>query len=159
MPGAPAARPSRGLRRLIFAIAIGVPLALVMAYAGVVALAISLADQNFDVRRGSVQYYALMGATIRNAPLIEPVSEPRFEFRGGDGPKPTETIVSYVSKADAAHAEAELGRYLEARGYARRKNENPPPAEAFADGRVWFEIVTQPLPDKTIRVFVTKYEL
>jgi hypothetical protein len=158
MSNAPAAPVSRGARRLIFGIAIGGPMALILAYAGLVALAISLADQNFEVRRGSVQYYALMGGTIRNAPLIEPVGEPRFEFRGGDGPKPTETIVSYVSKADAPRIEAELGRYLEARGYARRKNENPPPAEEFADGKVSFEIVTQPLPDKTIRVFVTKYE-
>jgi len=153
-----AAAPSRGVRRLIYAIALGVPLALLLAYAAIVALAISLADQNFDARRGSVQYYALMGATIRNVPLVEPVGEPRFEFRGGDGPKPTETIVSYVSKADAARLEAELGRYLEARGYARRKHSNPPPAEEFADGRVAFDIVTQPLPDKAIRVLVTKYE-
>ncbi len=158
MSNAPAAPVSRGARRFIFGIALGVPLVLVFAYAGIVALAMSLADQNFDVRRGSVQYYALMGSTIRNAPLIEPVGEPRFEFRGGDGPKPTETIVSYVSKADAARLEAELARYLEARGYARRKNENPPPAEEFASGQVSFDIVTQPLPDKTTRVFVTKYE-
>jgi hypothetical protein len=158
MPSASAAPVSRGVRRLVFAIALGVPLALVFIYVGMVALAISLADQNFDVRRGSVRYHALMGATIRNTPLIEPVGEPRFEFRGGDGPKPTETIISYVSKADAARLEAELGRYLEARGYARRKHSNPPPAEEFAEGRVSFDIVTQPLPDKATRVFVTKYE-
>src|SRR5688572_6452839 len=120
MSSTSAAPVSRGVRRLVFAIALGVPLTLVSAYVGMVALALSLADQNFDVRRGSARYYALMGATIRTVPLIEPVGEPRFAFRGGDGPKPTETIISYVSKADAALITAELGRYLEARGYARR---------------------------------------
>lgn len=145
-------------RRAIVWVLVAVPVAAIIAYLGIVALAISLADQNFDVRRGSVQYYALFGATIRNVPLIEPAGEPRFHFRGGDGPKPTETIVSYVSRADAARVEAELARYLESRGYARRKNDNPPPAEVFAGSSVYFDIVTQPLPDKAIRVFVTKYE-
>ena len=145
-------------RRAIVWVLVAVPVAAIIAYLGIVALAISLADQNFDVRRGSVQYYALFGATIRNVPLIEAAGEPRFHFRGGDGPKPTETIVSYVSRADAARVEAELARYLESRGYARRKNDNPPPAEVFAGSSVYFDIVTQPLPDKAIRVFVTKYE-
>jgi hypothetical protein len=158
MPDATAAPMSRGARRLILWIAFGVPLALVLAYVGVVALAMSFADQNFEVRRGSVRYYALMGATIRNAPLIEPVGEPSFHFRGGDGPKPTETEIAYVSKAEAARIEAELGRYLAARGHARRKNDNPPPAEVFASALVYFDIVAKPLPDRTIRVVVTKYE-
>ena len=146
-------------RRVALGALIGVPIAAILAYIGIVALAISLADENFDVRRGSVQYYVLMGPTIRNAPLIEPVGEARFAFRGGDGPKPTETIVSYVSKADAARIEAELAKYLEGRGYARRKNDNPPPVEVFAGGSVYFEIVTRPQPDKTVRVLVTKFEL
>lgn len=146
------------VRRAILWVLTAVPAAAILAYVGVVAFAISLADQNFDVRRGSAQYYALFGSTIRNVPLIEPAGEPRFEFRGGDGPKPTETIVSYVSKADAARIEDESARYLEARGYTRRKNDNPPPAEIFAGGSVHFEVVTRPMPDKTIRVLVTKYE-
>ncbi len=145
-------------RRVILWVLMAVPVAAILAYVGIVALAVSLADQNRDVRRGSVQYYALFGATIRNVPLIEQAGEPRFHFRGGDGPKPTETIVSYVSKAEAARVEAELARYLERRGYSRRKNPNPPPSESFAGSSVYFDIVTQPLPDKTIRVFVTKYE-
>jgi hypothetical protein len=145
-------------RRAILWVLMAVPVAAILAYVGVVALAVSLADQNFDVRRGSVQYYALFGATIRNVPLIEPVDAPRFHFRGGDGPKPTETIISYVSKAEAARVEAELARYLESRGYARRKNDNPPPAEVFAGGSVYFEVVTRPLPDKAVRVIVTKFE-
>lgn len=145
-------------RRWVLWALVAVPVAAILAYVGIVALAVSLADQNFDVRRGSVQYYALFGSTIRNVPLIEPASEPHFHFRGGDGPKPTETIVSYVSRANAARVESELAKYLEGRGYARRKNDNPPPAEVFAGNSVYFDIVTQPLPDKTIRVFVTKYE-
>lgn len=145
-------------RRAIFWVLMAVPIAAILAYVGIVAFAVSLADQNFDVRRGSLQYYALFGATIRNVPLVEPAGAPRFHFRGGDGPKPTETIVSYASTAEAARVEAELARYLESRGYARRRNDNPPPAEVFASGSVYFDIVTQPLPDKTIRVFVTKYE-
>lgn len=145
-------------RRAILGVLAAVPVAAIFAYVGAVALAVSLADQNFDVRRGSVQYYALFGSTIRNVPLIEPAGEPRFHFRGGDGPKPTETIVSYASKAEAVRVEAELARYLEARGYARRKNDNPPPAEIFAGGSVYFEVVTRPTTDKTIRVLVTKYE-
>lgn len=145
-------------RRAILWMLTAVPVAAVLAYVGIVALAVSLADQNFDVRRGSVQYYALFGATIRNVPLIEPAGEPRFHFRGGDGPKPTETIVSYASRADAARIEAETARYLESRGYARRRNENPPPAESFAGRSVYFDIVTLPLPGKTTRVIVTKYE-
>ena len=145
-------------RRVVFWVLISVPIAAILAYIGIVALAISLADQNFDVRRRSVQYYVLFGSAIRNVPLIEPAGAPRFQFRGGDGPKPTETIISYASRADAARVEAELARYLEARGYTRRKNDNPPPAEVFAGGSVYFDIVMRPLPDKTIRVLVTKYE-
>jgi hypothetical protein len=145
-------------RRAILSVLMAVPIAAILAYVGVVALALSLADQNFDVRRGSVQYYALFGATIRNVPLIEPAGEQRFHFRGGDGPKPTETIVSYVSRADAARIESELAKYLEGRGYARRKNDNPPPADVYAGGSVHFDVVTRPMPDKAIRVIVTKYE-
>lgn len=145
-------------RRAILWVLMAVPAAAILAYVGIVALAVSLADQNFDVRRGSVQYYALFGATIRNVPLIEPAGEPRFHFRGGDGPKPTETIVSYVSRADAAHIESELAKYLKGRGYARRKNINPPPAEVFAGGTVYFDVVTRPMPDKAVRVIVAKYE-
>ena len=145
-------------RRAILWVLMAAPVAAILAYVGIVALAVSLADRNFDVRRGSVQYYALFGATIRNVPLIEPAGEPRFQFRGGDGPKPTETIVSYDSKARAARAEAEIARYLEQRGYARQKNPNPPPAESFAAGSVYFDIVTKALPDGKIRIFVTKFE-
>jgi hypothetical protein len=144
-------------RRAILWVLMAVPIAAILAYVGVVALALSLADQNFDVRRGSVQYYALFGTTIRNVPLIEPAGEARH-FRGGDGPKPTETIVSYVSRADAARIEPELAKYLEGRGYARRKNDNPPPADVYAGGSVHFDVVTRPMPDKAIRVIVTKYE-
>jgi hypothetical protein len=146
------------LRRIVLWLLAAVPIVAILAYVGVVGLAISLADQNFDVRRGSVQYYVLFGSTIRNVPLIEPADAPRFQFRGGDGPKPTETIVSYASRAEAARIEAELARYLESRGYARRKNDNPPPAEVFASASVYFEIVLKLQQDKTSRVFVTKFE-
>lgn len=145
-------------RRAIVWMLMAAPVAAILAYLGIVALAVSLADENFDVRRGSVRYYALFGATIRNVPLIESAGEPRYHFRGGDGPKPTETEISYVSKAPAARVEAEIARYLERRGYARRKNPNPPPAEAFAAGAVYFDIVTKALPDGSLRVFVTKFE-
>jgi hypothetical protein len=145
-------------RRAILWVLVAVPAAAILGYIGVVALAISLADQNFDVRRGSAQYYALFGSTIRNVPLIEPAGGPRFHFRGGDGPKPTETIVSYASTAEAARIEAELAKYLVGRGYARRNNNNSPPAEVFAGRSVYFEIATAPQPDKPNRVTVTKYE-
>ena len=146
-------------RRAVFWLLVAVPVVAIVAYLGIVGLAISLADRNFDVRRGSVPYYALFGATIRNVPLIEAVGAPRFAVRGGDGPKATETIISYASSADPAHIGAELARYLEGRGYARRKNDNPPPADVFAGGSVYFEIVVRAQPGKTARVFVTKYEL
>jgi len=145
-------------RRVVYGLLTAVPVVAIVAYLGIVALAVSLADQNFDVRRGSVQYYALFGSTIRNVPLIEPAGEPRFAFRGGDGPKPTETIISYASRADAAHIEAGLATYIEGRGYVRRKNDNPPPAEVHASGSVYFEIHARPQADKTIRVYVTKFE-
>lgn len=145
-------------RRALSWLLMAVPVVAIVAYLGFAALAISLAEENFEVRRGSVRYYALFGSTIRNVPLIEAAGKPRFDFRGGDGPKPTETIISYASRADTARIEAELARYLEGRGYARRRNDNPPPAEVFADGSAYFEIVVRPQPDKTIRVFVTKFE-
>lgn len=146
-------------RRALAWALVGLPSAAVGLFAAWLAYGFSLADRNFDVRRGSIEYYLLFGATIRNVPLIEPAGAPRFHFRGGDGPKPTETIVTYASKADAARLEAELARYFEARGYKRRENDNAPPADVFGDVPVWFEIVTKAEPDKTIRVFVSKFEL
>lgn len=153
-----AAAPVRA-RRFLFWMLLSLPVAAILAWFGLLALAVSLADENFEVRRGSVQYYALMGSTIRNVPLVEPAGEPRFEFRGGDGPKPTETIISYASRADAARLEAEIGRYLVARGYERRRyTETATPLDHYVSGGVSFDIYLQPLPDKTVRVFVTKYE-
>lgn len=146
-------------RGILRAAVIGAPLVALAGLLGFCAFAFSLADRNFDVRRGSFEYYVLIGATIRNVPLIEPEGEPTFHFRGGDGPKPTATEIAYVSKADPARLEAALARYLEGRGYRRAKNMNAPPAEQFESGSVWFEIVVKRESENATKVWVTKFEL
>ena len=144
--------------RGVFRVAvIATPLVAIAGLLCFCAFVFSLADKTFDVRRGSFGYYALLGSTIRNVPLIEAEGEPTFRFRGGDGPKPTEAEIAYVSRAEAARLEAEIARYLEARGYKRRANTNPPPAEQFASGSVYFVIVTKP-EGATTKVWVTKAE-
>ena len=144
--------------RGIFRVAIiATPLIALAGLLSFCAFVFSLADKNFQVRRGSFDYYALLGSTIRNVPLIEAEGEPLFHFRGGDGPKPTETEITYVSRAAPSRLEAELARYLETRGYRRQANTNPPPAEQFAGHAVYLVIMTKPQGAVT-KVWVTKAE-
>ncbi len=89
--------------------------------------------------------------------LIEAEGEPGFQFRGGDGPKPTETEIAYISRAAPERIEREIAAYLEARGYKRQANTNPPPADQFASGSVYFVVVTKPHNEAT-KVWVTQAE-
>jgi len=136
---------------------IATPLFAIAALLGFCAFTFSLADKNFEIRRGSFDYYVLLGSTIRNVPLIAAEGEPRFDFRGGDGPKPTETEIAYVSRAAPERIEREIAAYLESRGYKRQANTNPPPADQFAAGSVYFVVVTKG-HDGSTKVWVTKAE-
>ncbi|MBA2321201.1 MAG: hypothetical protein H0V89_08595 [Deltaproteobacteria bacterium] len=85
--------------------------------------------------RGELSWHVLIRAPeIRDLPLVSPVAPPRFHYGSGDGTKPADQSVSYVS-ADpgAVGAAVEHARGL---GWAARPSSERDVLELVRDTRV-----------------------
>jgi hypothetical protein len=82
-------------------------------------------DESLYTRPGHFAYYACVSSVIRNAPRVMPVDEPTFFASAGDGPKPPQDEITYMSRAAPSEVIATTAHYLSSVGFSRADPSGP----------------------------------
>jgi hypothetical protein len=74
-------------------------------------------DESLYTKPGHFAYYACVSSVIRNVPRVMPVNEPTFFASAGDGPKPPQDEIAYISGAAPSEVVATTVHYLSSVGF------------------------------------------
>jgi hypothetical protein len=113
-------------------------------------------DESLYTTPGHFAYYACVSSTMRHVPRVLPASEPTFYASAGDGPKPAQDEMTYLSRAIPSDVVAATARYLSSAGFGSIGTSGTSSTAVLRGAASSVTIAAQPAEAGTCKVKVTQ---
>lgn len=110
-------------------------------------------SESLYTTRGTIAYALVIPQVIQGVPQLQPVEEPEFWHSAGDGPKPTQSQITYRSRASSAELRRALGEHFEGAGYESSERDD----EDYVLGEYWIRIEIEPREADVNEIRVTRF--